>query len=68
MLSMMYILSLIMCIFDLQVFPTIYMCFNYWTFDLLFKYSFSGLDSRDRRKSRKFDLKGSGVSHQNKAI
>ena len=33
-------LTLIMYIFALQVIPTIQMCFNYMTFDLLFKYLF----------------------------
>ena len=33
-------LMLIVCIFFLQVFTTMLMCFNYFTFDLSFNYSF----------------------------
>ena len=33
-------LTLIMCIFALQVFPTVNMCSNYLTFGLLFKFLF----------------------------
>ena len=33
-------LTLIMCIFALQVLPTMHMCFNYLKFDFLFNYLF----------------------------
>ena len=33
-------LTLIVCIFTLQVPPTMHMCSNYLTFDLLFNYLF----------------------------
>ena len=51
---------LIMCIFDLQVSPTMHMYFNYWTFDFCLTLSSSGSESLDRRKRLIFLLRASG--------
>ena len=61
-----FYLMLIMCIFALQVFSTMQMCFNYLTFGFCLTLYSSGSDIPGSRKMRKLDLKVSGVSNEKK--
>ena len=51
-------LMLNMCIFALQVFPSIHMCFNYCTFDLLFNSSLFRLKESEKKYEAYFGLEG----------
>ena len=51
-------LTLIMCIFALQVVPTMHTCFNYWTFDLLFNSLFFRFRESGQKEEAEFGFEG----------
>ena len=53
-----------MCIFDLQVVPTIHMCFNYYTFDFLFNSSLFRFIESGKKEEVEVGLKGVWVVPQ----